>query len=391
MVLTVIIVNYNTKYFLEQCLCSLRKAIGNSDRLSLSGNSEIFVVDNYSIDGTVQYIQPMFPEIIFIANSENRGFARANNQALAKARGQFILFLNPDTILEEESLEKCLVFLESHPLVAATGVRMVDGAGHFLQESKRGFPSPWVSFCKLSGLTGLFPRSKFFAAYYQGQLKEELNNPVEVLSGAFMMIQKKALDKTGGFDEQFFMYAEDIDLSYRLQKAGYQNVYLASVSIVHFKGESTKKNAVYVELFYKAMVQFVKKHFRGRPSKLFIPLLEAAAWLRSRIARLTPGPVRGSNRVRKDARTILLGDNKQMNRLKNLFPLAGRMLVQDLNTADEIIFCEGEDFSFGRIIREMQLLRPGLAIRIHAANSKSIVGSDSKKSMGEITALNENG
>ena len=245
--------------------------------------SEIFVVDNNSIDNSLDYLSPKFPSVHFIGNPENKGFGRANNQALKLSSGKFVLFLNPDTIVGEESLKVCVAFLEQHAQAGAVGAYMIDGTGHFLRESRRGLPTPWVSFCKMVGLTGLFPRSRWFARYYLGHQDDHVNNQVEVLPGAFMMVKKEVLDKTGGFDERFFMYAEDIDLSYRILQAGYLNYSLADTAIIHFKGESTRKDRRYVKHFYKAMSQFMHKHFGGGVSVVFVALMDAAIWFRAAV------------------------------------------------------------------------------------------------------------
>ena len=205
------------------------------------------------------------------------------------ARGKYILFLNPDTILPEDFANRCLTFLQSTPDAGGLGVRMIDGSGLFLKESRRGFPSPWVAFCKLSGLTALFPQQRRFAGYYLGHLPQDKTSPAPVLSGACFWVAKAVLEKTGSFDERFFMYAEDIDLSYRIEQAGFVNYYLADTTIVHFKGESTLKDIRYVKQFYKAMSQFRRKHFnRGLPA-LFNAGMELAIWLRAGIGAIGRG------------------------------------------------------------------------------------------------------
>jgi GT2 family glycosyltransferase len=260
--LSVIIVNYNVKLILEACLNSVTEAIKNI-------TAEVIIVDNASSDESIGYLKPIFPRFTFIGNTVNEGFAKANNRGLAIAKGEFILFLNPDTTVPENCFLKCISFLKAHPDAGAVGVRMLNGHGDFLKESKRGFPSPMVSFWKMTGLTGMFPRSPVFSKYYLGHLDEHQDHEVDILSGAFMMVKKEVLNKTGGFDERFFMYAEDIDLSYRIKLAGYKNYYLAGTSIIHFKGSSTKKDSKYVRQFYKAMSQFVKKYYgRGLYSML---------------------------------------------------------------------------------------------------------------------------
>lgn len=255
--LSVIIVNYNVKYFLEQAIKSVLTAAKDL-------NVEIIVVDNCSTDGSVEMIQTRFPEVVLIANQNNPGFSIANNQGLAIARGQYILFLNPDTVVSESTIHSCLSYMEKNPAVGALGVKMVDGAGQFLPESKRGLPTPKVAISKALGLHKLFPQSPAFNWYYMGHIPENKVGEIEILCGAFMWIRKSVLDVIGGFDEQFFMYGEDIDLSYRIIKEGYKIVYFPETTIIHYKGESTKKGSLnYVKHFYQAMLIFANKHFKN--------------------------------------------------------------------------------------------------------------------------------
>ena len=254
MKLSIIIVNYNVKYFLEQCLCSVRAAVRGME-------AEVLVVDNHSTDGSLEYLRPRFPEVTFIENSDNPGFAKANNQAIRISSGEYVLLLNPDTVIGEESLRSLCFFMDEHPDAGGIGVKMLDGHGAFLPESKRSFPSPWVSFCKLFGLSALFPRSRVFARYSLPYLSEEKQHKVEVLAGAFMFLRREALDKVGLLDESFFMYGEDIDLSYRIVQGGYKNYYIPE-RILHYKGESTKHGDVkYVKAFYGAMLIFYRKYY----------------------------------------------------------------------------------------------------------------------------------
>jgi len=245
-------------------------------------DGEIIVIDNNSSDNSMAALQPLFPSILFVSNNENLGFAKACNQGIKLAKGKYILFLNPDTIVPEDCFEKCLSFFETHPGAGALGIRMLDGRGAFLKESKRAFPSPATSLYKLFGLSRLFPRSKTFSRYHLGHLDENSDHEVDVLAGAFMMVRKDVLDKTGGFDEVFFMYGEDVDLSYRIQKAGFKNYYFAGSSIIHFKGESTRKGSLnYVRLFYNAMSVFVGKHYGSGRAGAFSFLIYMAIWFRA--------------------------------------------------------------------------------------------------------------
>ena len=281
MQLSVIIVNYNVRHFLEQCLFSVQKAVQNLQ-------AEIIIVDNNSTDNSISYLQPVFPCVKFIANKSNAGFAGACNQGYQQSSGNYILFLNPDCIVPEDCFEKCIEFFSNHADAGAAGVRMLDGHGNFLKESKRAFPSPLTSLYKLFGLASLFPRSKIFARYHLGHLKENENHEVDVLAGAFIMMPKKVLEITGGFDETFFMYGEDVDLSYRIQQAGFKNYYIAETSIIHFKGESTKKGSLnYVRMFYKAMSIFVHKHYAGGKAGVFNFFIHLAIWARAAMSAVS--------------------------------------------------------------------------------------------------------
>ncbi|MBX7109354.1 MAG: glycosyltransferase [Chitinophagales bacterium] len=273
--LSVIIVNYNVRFFLEQALLSVKKAVRHL-------SAEIIVVDNNSVDGTGDMMREKFPDVIYLENKENIGFAKANNQGIGIAKGKYVLLLNPDTIVEEDTFEKCIQFMEAHPDAGALGVKMLDGKGNFLPESKRGFPTPSVGFYKAFGLSRLFPKSKTFGSYHLGYLSENETHEVDVLAGAFMFIRKTALDKAGWLDEAFFMYGEDIDLSYRIVKAGYKNYYFADTRIIHYKGESTRKGTMnYVRMFYQAMIIFAQKHFSSSGAGIYILMLKAAIYLRA--------------------------------------------------------------------------------------------------------------
>lgn len=248
----------------------------------------MWVVDNNSVDDSVRMVRERFPEVKLIVNTDNPGFAVANNQAIRQSSGEYVLLLNPDTLVEEDTFRQCLAFMDTHPDAGAMGVRLIDGSGKFLPESKRGFPSPWVAFCKTIGLSSIFSRSPVFNKYYLGYLDEHDTNEVDVLAGCFMFMRRSALDRAGLLDEDFFMYGEDIDLSYRITKAGFKNYYYPGTSIIHYKGESTKKGSLnYVRTFYQAMIIFARKHFSGRRAGLFILMLQAAIWFRASLTLLT--------------------------------------------------------------------------------------------------------
>ncbi|MBW8330571.1 MAG: glycosyltransferase [Prolixibacteraceae bacterium] len=275
MKLTVIIVNYNVKYFLEQCLYAAYKAASKT-------SSEIIVVDNDSVDGSCQMVTEKFPEATLIANKENVGFSKANNQAIRIAQGEYILLLNPDTVVEEDCFLKIVQFMDKTPAAGGLGVKMIDGKGRFLPESKRGLPTPEVAFWKMFGFSSLFPHSKRFGRYHLGYLDNEQIHEVEVLAGAFMLLRRETLDKVGLLDEDYFMYGEDIDLSYRITKGGYKNYYFPETTIIHYKGESTKKGSInYVKVFYNAMIIFAKKHFSKGNARKYAILINLAIYFRA--------------------------------------------------------------------------------------------------------------
>ena len=278
---------------MEQTLLSTLRA---AERLP----TQIIVVDNNSKDHTPTLVREQFPTVELIANTVNTGFATANNQGIERAKGEFILFLNPDTAVQEDTFEKIVQFMQADPSIGGLGVHMIDGTGAFLPESKRGFPSPLVAFYKTFGLSKIFPRSPHFNQYHLGYLEEYANHQVDVLSGAFMAMPRKVLNEIGYWDEAFFMYGEDIDLSYRVVKAGYKNYYLADTTIIHYKGESTKKGSLnYVKTFYEAMIIFARKHFQGSKANVFVWMLQGAIYFRAFLTILSNASKRGF---------LLLGD-----------------------------------------------------------------------------------
>ena len=281
MKLSIVIVNYNVEHFLEQCLYSVRKAIKDID-------AEVFVVDNNSVDGSLRMLREKFPEVILIDNKQNLGFSKANNQAIRQSKGEYVLLLNPDTVVEDDTFHKVLLFMDSHPDGGGLGVKMVDGKGKFLPESKRGLPTPLTAFYKIFGFSRLFPHSKRFSKYHLGYLDKDHIHEVDVLAGAFMLMRRSVLEVTGLLDEDFFMYGEDIDLSYRIVQAGYKNYYFSETRIIHYKGESTKKSSVnYVFVFYNAMIIFARKHFNQKSVRTFTFLINIAIYFRAFLALLS--------------------------------------------------------------------------------------------------------
>jgi N-acetylglucosaminyl-diphospho-decaprenol L-rhamnosyltransferase len=386
MILSVVIVSYNVKYFLEQCLSSLKKAVeGSAD---LCGETEVWVVDNASVDGSPEFLIPLYPDFHFIQNRENTGFAKANNQALPYCSGDFILFLNPDTILAEDSLYAAVSFFRKTPDAGALGVKMVNGTGVFLKESKRGFPDPAASFFKMTGLSRLFPRSKIFASYYQGHLDETKTNAVDILSGAFMMVRKSVLEKTGGFDERFFMYAEDIDLSWRIREAGFQNYYLADTTIIHFKGESTPRDLRYLKLFYSAMILFMKKHFKGPGSSLRLFLLMIAVRVHQISAYFfKPLYNKGTASLSGKKIPLIKGEPADQEKWKRRLAMENGPAMEEKGVNREIIFCEGPRLDWKKIIKEISE-RPGYSLYwFQGSGTHAAVGSHSSRFRGEVLEL----
>lgn len=284
--LSVIIVNYNVKYYLDQCIRSVLRAFEEMKKASSSDSSvnedvaEIIVVDNHSADGSVDYLekrypQKLYPMVRFVRSAHNLGFARANNIAIRQSRGEYVLLLNPDTIVGEDTLKASVDFMDAHEDAGAVGVRMLGAQGRRAMESRRGLPTPMVSFFKMLGFCNRWPHHRLFGKYYMGYLPWDEPCQIEVVSGAYCMLRRKALDEVGLLDEDFFMYGEDIDLSYRVLKGGYHNYYLP-VDILHYKGESTQKSSFrYVHVFYEAMLIFFRKHYSGMTFLLSLPIKTA--------------------------------------------------------------------------------------------------------------------
>ena len=284
--LSVIIVNYNVKYYLDQCISSVLRAFEEMKKASSSDSSvnedvaEIIVVDNHSADGSVNYLEKRYPQMLypmvrFVRSAHNLGFARANNIAIRQSKGEYVLLLNPDTIVGEDALKASVDFMDAHEDAGAVGVRMLGAQGRRAMESRRGLPTPMVSFFKMLGFCNRWPHHRLFGKYYMGYLPWDEPCQIEVVSGAYCMLRRKALDEVGLLDEDFFMYGEDIDLSYRVLKGGYHNYYLP-VDILHYKGESTQKSSFrYVHVFYEAMLIFFRKHYSGMTFLLSLPIKTA--------------------------------------------------------------------------------------------------------------------
>lgn len=276
MQLSVIILNYNVRYFLEQCVLSVQKALSTID-------GEIIVVDNNSSDDSCAMMKQRFPNIKLIENSYNLGFPKGNNIGVAEAKGEYICILNPDTVVAEDSFEKILAFAQSKSDLGIVGCKLIDGTGNFLPECKRGVPTPWVAFTKIFGLYKFFPKSSLFNKYYAQHLTENQMGKVDILVGAFMVMKRNLYLEVGGFDENCFMYSDDIDLSYMVLKTGKSNYYFHETSVIHYKGESTVRDQKYMQRFREAMEFFYKKHFKS--SLLFTGFMKIGAFVFSIIKK----------------------------------------------------------------------------------------------------------
>lgn len=384
MKLSIVIVNYNVKYFLEQCLVSVRRAVAGID-------AEVIVVDNASSDGSVEYLKPRFEDVTFIASDKNLGFARANNLAIRKSKGEYVLLLNPDTIIGERTLAEFISFMDSHGDAGGCGTYMMRTNGTFAFESRRGLPTPFVAFCKMSGLASLFPKSHIFGRYYMRYLNEREINSIEIISGAFMFIRKEALEYVGLLDETFFMYGEDIDLSYRLLKGGYKNYFLPS-PIIHYKGESTHKSSFkYVHTFYQAMQIFFKKHYSHYSFLVSLPI-RFAIWSRAMLVyvgnqfRHRKGIVKmrpqlnclvlGSEEANREVKEILerqypKGEHRYVTACEAKLPAGHFINGIDLERFDTVVY-DTDAYSYDAIFKIMQD-KPVVSLKLGTYSAKSKV------------------
>ena len=378
MKLSVIILNYNVSFFLRQCILSVQEAIVGLE-------AEIIVVDNHSQDGSCAMLSEKFPKITVIQNPKNLGFSKANNQGVALAKGEYICILNPDTAVAKETFTKILKFAEEHSDFGAIGTKLIDGTGNFLPESKRNIPKPKVAFYKILGLKS----NK--NCYYANQVEEDQNGKVDILVGAFMLLKKERYLDVGGFDEDYFMYGEDIDLSYKLLKKGYVNYYFGETSVLHYKGESTNKDRKYIHQFYNAMRIFYTKHFKK--NSIFKPLV----FLGVTFAKI--GSILKINSVIHEKvqpeTYYILSDN--IGFLKQLSDATGVSLksiskssVTDGGIYNSQLIFDANYISYSQIFKTMQELKnKGNTFRIRPINCKYLIGSDSSNAKGEVFSFNK--
>lgn len=372
MQLSVIVLNYNVRYHLELCLLSVTRATQHLE-------SEIIVVDNASSDDSLQMLATRFPHLKVIANTENLGFSKANNLGVKEACGEYVCILNPDTVLPENCFEQLLAFAETKENLGAVGIRLVDGTGTFLPESKRNLPTPKVALAKL------LQNSK---AYYASDFCEEDTGKVQVLVGAFMLLKREVYCQHNGFDEDYFMYGEDIDLSYRLLQSGYDNYYCGHISAIHFKGESTLRNKIYATRFYEAMSIFYKKHFGANDIEARLVALALQAAKGVKIFSKT-------RNIEDDFNApilILSSDSAFINQMQKYLPVKAKVcnvLSEKTDAVNgQLMILDAGSFSFEEIIDCMQMLNKGKnTFRIRPPDCNFILGSDSSTRQGNVISV----
>ena len=374
MKITVIIVNYRVKYYLAQCLHSVVKAMEGIE-------GQVIVVDNDSQDDSVDFNRQLYPQVQFIENKENMGFARANNVAIRESDSEYVLLLNPDTIVNERLLRDCIDLLDGNPAIGATGVRMLCENGWFAPESRRGVPTPFTAFCKMVGLTRLFPKSRVFGRYYMKYLDEFATTPIEIISGACMFIRRSVLDECGLLDEDFFMYGEDIDLSFRMLQTGKQNYYIPS-RIMHYKGESTHKNSFrYVYVFYEAMYIFFRKHYSNYNWILSIPIRSAiylkgaSEFVSRKVKGLFEKPMTVLQYM-QGARFLLKGSNRTLEAMAAICDQ--NQLTYDIEENQTVrydfVVYDVDEYSYEEILEEIERKAQDKQTTVHLATYSSRLG-----------------
>lgn len=385
MQLSVIILNYNVRYFLELCVLSVQNAIQNID-------AEIIVIDNNSSDDSCEMMKLRFPNITLIENKENSGFPKGNNIGVAQAKGEHLCILNPDTVVAEDTFEKVLAFAEIQKNLGIVGCKLIDGVGNFLPESKRGTPTPWVAFTKMTGLYKVFPNSKFFNKYYAQHLTENQTGKVDILVGAFMVMKRDLYNEIGGFDENCFMYSDDIDLSYMALQKGKQNFYFHETTVIHYKGESTIKDETYMKRFQEAMRFFYKKHFKV--SFLFDFFMNIGIYFFSSFKKSQAVTIK-----RKiDEYFLFSNDNTLKNKVENLLgnkvtslnSTTENTLNSSIDKGDrniEVIF-DNSEVSFKNIIKHFEDFKNlKITFKIIPNNANFMIGSNDSNDKGEVVKI----
>jgi len=385
--LSVIILNYNVRYFLEQCVLSVQKALEGID-------GEIIVIDNASSDDSCKMMKTKFPHIKLIENKDNLGFPKGNNIGVAEAKGEYICILNPDTVVAEDTFSKILSFVKSSEVeihspnsqlptsssqLGIIGCKLIDGAGNFLPESKRGVPTPWVAFTKIFGL---YKISNYFGKYYAQHLSENETGKVDILVGAFMVMKRELYLEVGGFDENCFMYSDDIDLSYLVLKKGKSNYYFHETSVIHYKGESTVRDGTYMKRFREAMQFFYKKHFKK--SWVFDVMMQVGSFVFSLLKK---------NQQKNEFRTIdeyivFSRENLELNLPQKATYLSDLNQFVNLPQKNIEIIFDTTTFSFAEIITFMQLnMSKNLSFKNYISSSNYLIGSNNSNDRGQIILL----
>lgn len=388
MQLSVIILNYNVRYFLELCVLSVQKAIQNID-------AEIIVIDNDSSDDSCAMMKERFPNVKLIVNSENFGFPKGNNIGVAEAKGEFVCILNPDTVVAEDTFTEVLAFAEKHDDLGIIGCKLIDGTGNYLPESKRGIPTPWVAFTKIFGLYKTFPKSKLFNQYYAQNLSKNQSGKVEILVGAFMVLKRELYNNIKGFDENCFMYSDDIDLSYRVLQDGKSNYYFHKTTVIHYKGESTIKDGTYMKRFQEAMNFFYKKHFNADGSgSIFFSLFMKVGIVLFSVVKMIQG--KPKPKIYPERYVIVSNDTSLKERLEaklqkkvQLASLINGKLNISIREKSEIIF-DTNCITFKEAIQFLQQNRNnGYTFKLLPTKSDYIIGSNSSYDRGEVILITQ--
>ena len=374
MQLSVIILNYNVRYFLEQCVLSVQKALEGID-------GEIIVIDNASSDDSCEMMKTKFPHIKLIENKDNLGFPKGNNIGVAQAKGEYVCILNPDTVVAEDTFFKILnsQLVTRNSQLGIIGCKLIDGAGNFLPESKRGVPTPWVAFTKIFGL---YKISNYFGKYYAQHLSENESGKVDILVGAFMVMKRELYLKVGGFDENCFMYSDDIDLSYLALKSGKSNYYFHETSVIHYKGESTVRDGTYMKRFREAMQFFYKKHFKK--SWFFDVMMQVGSFVFSLLKKNQQ-----KNEVRIiDEYIVFSKGNLEVNLSKKATYLSDFNYFENQSHKNIEIIFDTTTFSFAEIITFMQLNKSkNLSFKNYISSSNYLIGSNNSNDRGQIILL----
>jgi len=385
MQLSVIILNYNVRYFLELCVLSVQEALLNID-------AEIIVVDNNSSDDSCEMMKSRFPNVKLIENATNSGFPKGNNIGVAQAKGDYICILNPDTVVAEDTFEKILAFAEKQTNLGILGCKLIDGTGNFLLESKRGVPTPWVAITKIFGLYQFFPKSSVFNRYYAQHISENETGKVDILVGAFMVIKRDLYLEVGGFDENCFMYSDDIDLSYMVLKKGKSNYYFHETSVIHYKGESTVKDGLYMKRFREAMQFFYKKHFKM--SFLFDVLMKIGTFFFALAKKKQSNILE----TKVDEYVLFSEDENLKNKLENQLhknldwqsKIRGNELFSHhILTKKQIEFLlDNNSFSFKTIIDFLEVNKnQGFTFKIRPKNASFMIGSNNSNDKGMVVKI----